>query len=113
MLHDLEARGKNWHKELPPVLWALRINVNRATRDTPFNLVYGADVVLLTKIYLESTRVTCFDSEHQSEARNLESILLEERCNMVLINVPKYQESIKNTTIRVWYRESLTSKIWF
>jgi hypothetical protein len=76
MLHDLEARGKNWHKELPSVLWALRINVNRATRDTPFNLVYGADAVLLTKIYLESTRVTCFDSEHQSEARNLESILL-------------------------------------
>jgi hypothetical protein len=57
MLHDLEARGRNWHKELPSVLWALRININRATKDTPFNLVYGADVVQPPEIYLESVRV--------------------------------------------------------
>jgi transposase InsO family protein len=52
MFHDLEARGRNWHKELPSVLWALRTNINRATKDTPFNLVYGADVVLPPEIYL-------------------------------------------------------------
>jgi hypothetical protein len=46
MFLDLEARGRNWHNELPSVLWALQSNVNRATRGTPFNLVYGADVVL-------------------------------------------------------------------
>jgi transposase InsO family protein len=34
MVHDLEARGINWHKELPLVLWALRTNINRVTRDT-------------------------------------------------------------------------------
>jgi transposase InsO family protein len=39
MFHDLEARCRNWHKELPAVLWTLRTNVNRATRDTSFNLV--------------------------------------------------------------------------
>jgi transposase InsO family protein len=33
MFWDLEARGRNWHKELPSVLWALRTNVNRATRE--------------------------------------------------------------------------------
>jgi hypothetical protein len=32
MFHDLEARGSNGHKELPSILWALRTNVNRATR---------------------------------------------------------------------------------
>jgi hypothetical protein len=36
---DLEARGRNWHKELSSVLWALWTNINRATRDTPFHLV--------------------------------------------------------------------------
>jgi hypothetical protein len=41
MFQDLEARGKNWHKELLSVLWVMRTNINRAIRDTPFNLVYG------------------------------------------------------------------------
>jgi hypothetical protein len=57
MFHDLEARVKNWHKEMPSLLWALRTNVNRATRSTPFHLVYGADVVLPSEIFLESARV--------------------------------------------------------
>jgi hypothetical protein len=68
MLHDLEARGRNWHKELPSVLWALCTYVNRATRDTPFNLVRGAEIVLRSEIYLDSG-------------------LLEERCNTTLANV--------------------------
>jgi hypothetical protein len=62
--------------------------VNRATRDTPFNLVYRADVVLSPEIYLESARVAHFDSE-------LDSILLEGRHNTTLINVRKYQESLR------------------
>jgi hypothetical protein len=95
IFHDLEARGKNWHKELSSVLWTLRTNVNRATRDTPFNLVHRADIVLPPKIYLQSARVGYFDSEHQVEARELDSILLEERCNTTLINVQKYQEFLK------------------
>jgi hypothetical protein len=81
MLHDLEARGRNWHKELPSVLWALRTNVNRATRDTPFNLIYGAEAVLPPKICLESARVAHFNAEDQAEARELDSDLLEERRN--------------------------------
>jgi hypothetical protein len=64
MFHDLEARGRNWHKELSSVLWALQTNVNRATRDIPFNLVYGTDVLLPPEIYLESARVAHFDLEH-------------------------------------------------
>jgi hypothetical protein len=102
MFHDLEVRGRNWYNELPSVLWALRTNVNRATRDTPFNLVYRADVVLPPEIYLQSARVAHFDSEHQAEARELDSILPEERRNTALINVQKYQESLKkyyNTSV--------------
>jgi hypothetical protein len=76
MFHDLEARGRNWHKELPSLLWALRTNINRATRDTPFNLVYGADAILPPEIYLESARVARFNTEDQVEARELDSNLL-------------------------------------
>jgi hypothetical protein len=83
MFHDLEARGRNWHKELPSVLWALQTNVNRATRDTPFNL---ADAILSPEIYLKLARVAHFDSEHQVEVRELDSISLEERRNTTHIN---------------------------
>jgi hypothetical protein len=97
--------GRNWHKELPSVLWALRFNVNIATRYTPFNLVYGADVVLPPEIYLESVRVAHFDSECQAEARELDSILVEERHNTTLINVQKYQESLKK-----YYNKSMVQQ---
>jgi hypothetical protein len=90
IFHDLKARGRNWHKELPLVLWALRTNVNRATRDTPINLVYGVDAVLPPKIFLQSVRVAHFNSEHLTEARELDSMLLEERRNTARINVRKY-----------------------
>jgi hypothetical protein len=95
MFHDLEARYRNWHKELPLVLWPIRTIVNRATRDTPFNLFYGADAELPPEIYLELATVAHFDSECHEEARELDSILLEERCNTTLIKVQKYEGSLK------------------
>jgi hypothetical protein len=76
MFHDLETRGINHHKELPLVLWALRINISRATKDTPFNLVYGANAVLPLEIYLGSARVAHFNAENQAEVGELESNLL-------------------------------------
>jgi hypothetical protein len=79
--------------------------VNRATRDMPFNLVYGADTVLPQEIYLESVRVEHFDSERQAKARELDSILLEERRSTALINVRKYQESLKK-----YYNKSVVQR---
>jgi hypothetical protein len=95
MLRDLEVKGKNWHKELPSVLWALQTNVNRATRDMPFSLVYGAEVVLPPKVYLKSARVTHFNLLDHAEARELDANLLEERRNTALPNVRKYQAALK------------------
>jgi hypothetical protein len=105
MFHNLKARGRNWHKELPSVLRALRTNINRAIRDTPFNLVYEVDVVLQPEIYLESTRVAHFNVEYQAEARKLDLNLLEERCNIALANVRKYQESLKR-----YYNKSVVQR---
>jgi hypothetical protein len=58
-------------------------------------LVYEADVVLPPEIYLESGRVVYFNTEDQAEARELDSNLLEEKCNRALANVQKYEESLK------------------
>jgi transposase InsO family protein len=93
MFHDLEAKGKNGNKELPSVLWALCTNINKATRDTPFNLVY---TVLTPEIYLKLAWVARFNEEDQIEARELDSNLLEEKRNTSLANVRKYKESLKH-----------------
>jgi hypothetical protein len=105
MFYDLEARGRNWHKELSSVLCVLRTNVNRAIRDTSFNLVYGAEAVPPPEIYLESVRVAHFNIEDQTEAIELDSNLLEERCNTTLANVRKYQTSLKR-----YYNKSMVPR---
>jgi hypothetical protein len=90
MFLDLQVKGKNWHKELPSVLWTLRTNVSRATRATPFSLVYGAKVVLPLEVCLELARVAHFYPEDQAEGRELDANLLEERRNTALSNVHRY-----------------------
>jgi hypothetical protein len=105
MFQDLEAKGKNWHKELPSILWALRTNVSRATRATLFSLVYGAEAVLPPEVYLESARVAHFNSEDQAEARELDANLLEERRNTTLSNVHKYQ-----TVMKKYYNKSVVQR---
>jgi hypothetical protein len=105
MFQDLKAKGKNWHKELPSVLWALRTNVSRATRATPFSLVYGAEVVLPPEVYLRSARVAHFNPEDQAEARELDVNLLEERCNTALSNVRKYKTALKK-----YYNKSVVQR---
>jgi hypothetical protein len=87
------------------VLWVIRTNVNRAIRDTPFNLVYGVEAVLPPEIYLESARVARFTAKDQAEGRELDSNLLEERHNTALGNVQKYQASLKR-----YYNKSVVSR---
>jgi hypothetical protein len=51
------------------------------------------EAVLPLEIYLESAMVAHFNTEDQTEARELDSNLLEERRNTALANVRKYQAS--------------------
>jgi hypothetical protein len=44
----LKKHGANWVSELPSVLWGNRTTPSRATGETPFFLVYGAEACLPT-----------------------------------------------------------------
>jgi hypothetical protein len=105
MFQDLKVKGKNWYKELQSVLWALWTNVSRATRATPFSLVYGAEAVLPSEVYLKSARVVHFNPEDQAEARELDINLLEGRRNTALSNVRKYQSVLKK-----YYNKSMVQR---
>ena len=92
---DLKAQGKNWLKELPTVLWATRTNPNRATRETPFYFVYGAEAVLPPEVALGAYRVAHFDENDQEEARGVDFMALEEGRVEAAERIKKYQETLR------------------
>jgi transposase InsO family protein len=57
----LKKHGKKWIDELPCALWSNRTSPSRATGETPFFMVYGAEVVLPPEITMGSLRVKTYD----------------------------------------------------
>ena len=74
----LQKRGRRWIEELPVVLWSLRTTPNRATRQTPFSLVYGAEAVIPTELIYGSPRVLAYDEVVQDQHWRDDTVLLEE-----------------------------------
>ena len=60
------------------VLWSIRTMPNRATGQTPFALVYGAEAVLPTELIYGSPRVLAYDELEQEQLRQDDATLLEE-----------------------------------
>jgi hypothetical protein len=47
ILYDENSKkGGKWIHELPHVVWGLRIQPSKTTRQTPFFLVYGSEDIL-------------------------------------------------------------------
>jgi hypothetical protein len=80
-------------------------HVSRATRATPFSLVYGEEAVLPPEVCLESARVAHFNPKDQAEARELDANLLKERRNTILSNVRRYQMALKK-----YYNKSVVQR---
>jgi hypothetical protein len=57
--NDLNKFGRRWMKELPSVVWSLRMTPRRATGFSPFFLVYGAEAVLPTDLEYGSPEDKC------------------------------------------------------
>jgi transposase InsO family protein len=52
--NDLEKHGARWIDQLPSMLWGNRTTPSRATGETPFFLVYGAEACLPPEITMRS-----------------------------------------------------------
>jgi transposase InsO family protein len=57
----LKKHSANWVSELPSVLWGNRTTPSRATGETSFFLVYGAEACLPPEIIMRSPRDQAFD----------------------------------------------------
>jgi hypothetical protein len=75
----LKKHGANWTNELLSVLWGNRNTPSRATGETPFFLVYGAEACLPPKILMGSPRVHSFDESMQEQQRREDVDFIDER----------------------------------
>jgi hypothetical protein len=83
----LKKHGKKWIDELPCALWGNRTSPSRATGETPFFMVYGAEVILPLEVTMGSLRVKTYDKATQDQLRHEDIDLIDER---------RWQAAIKN-----------------
>jgi hypothetical protein len=65
----LKKHGKKWIDELPCPLWGNRTSPSRATGDTPFFMVYGAEALLPPEVTMDSLRVKTYDEAVHDQLR--------------------------------------------
>ena len=97
-LEDLKGK---WVEYLPEVLWAYRTTRKSSTRETPFALAFGTEVVAPVKIGLESPRVEFTNVKHNEESLRLNLDLLEEKREQAL----KLTEDYQRKTTRYYDRK--------
>ncbi|XP_075478900.1 uncharacterized protein LOC142519755 [Primulina tabacum] len=74
----LHVKEKNWVEELPSFLWAYRTTPRASTQETPFNLMYGSEAVLLVEIGQSSARVESYPGDND-KSREMELIFWRRR----------------------------------
>jgi hypothetical protein len=83
----LKKHGAKWIDELPCALWANRTSSSKAMGETPFFLVYGAEVVIPPEVTMVSPRVQPYDEATQDQLW----------CDDVdLVNETRWQAALQN-----------------
>jgi ribonuclease HI/transposase InsO family protein len=93
--NDLNKFGKQWIKELPSVVWSLRMTPSRATGFSPFFLVYGAEAILPTNLEYGSPRTKAYDDRSNQTSREDSLDQLEEARDVALLHSARYQQSLR------------------
>jgi transposase InsO family protein len=96
----LNKSGRKWLHELPVVVWSLRTTPSRATRFTPFFLVYGAEAILPTDLEYGSPRVRGYDEGANQRAREDSLDQLDEARTVALMHSARYQQALRRYQAR-------------
>jgi transposase InsO family protein len=92
---ELEDYGSKWIEELLKVVWALRTQVSRATRYSPFFLVYGLEAVLPADLIWTSPRIEQYDEGEAKHTRRLELDNTEEFRVNATLHLARYLQSLR------------------
>ena len=79
------------------MLWSIRTTATKPTGETPFFLVYGAEVVLPHEVRHCSAWVLVFDETQQDARRGMDLVLGEERRREATLRAARYQQALR------WY----------
>ena len=82
-------------EELPKVIWGLRTQQNRATRCSPFYLVYGSEAILPSDLIWRSSRVEQYEEGEAADTRRLELDTLEEQRLAALVQSAQYLQGCR------------------
>jgi hypothetical protein len=91
----LKKHGANWVSELSSVLWGNRTTPSRATGETPFFLVYGAEACLPSEIIMGSPRVQAFEESMQGQLRREDMDFVDERRWRAAIRNARYNQALR------------------
>eukprot|EP00253_Pinus_taeda_P028317 PITA_28317 len=96
----VDQNQKNWHKTLVNALWADRITKKASIGTSPFNLVYGKEVVLPTHLMIPSLSLVQHIDEVSTSSlqlRRMEIIKLEEQREQAKKTHAHHQALIKSS----------------
>jgi transposase InsO family protein len=96
----LNKSGQKWLQELSAVVWSLRTTPSRATRFTPFFLVYGAEAILPTNLEYGSPRVRGYDEGTNQRAREDSLDQPDEARIVALMHSATYQQALRRYQAR-------------
>jgi hypothetical protein len=91
----LKKHGANWVNELPSVLWGNQTTPSRATGETPFFLVYGAEACLPPEIIMGSPRFQAFDESMQEQLQRENVDFIDERRWQAAIRNARYNQALR------------------
>ena len=87
------AKGA-WPEELPNVLWEYRTTTQTPTWETPFNLTYGTEAVILVEVGLTSLRREFFDEQDNNDQLKHNLDLVDEVRDQPVQRMAKYKQKI-------------------
>ena len=87
------AKGA-WPEELPSVLWACRTTARTPIGETPFNLTYSTEAVILVEVGLTNLRREFFDEQGKDDQLKLNFDCLDEVRDQASQRMTKYQQKM-------------------
>jgi hypothetical protein len=94
----IEESSRRWHEVLSEALWAHRVFKHGATKVTPFELVFGQEVMLLVEVNMQVCRVEAQDALSAEQYHELMMDMIDEVVNGRLIVVREIEGEAANST---------------
>ena len=92
----LEGAKGAWAEELPSVLWAYRTTVKTPTREAPFRLTYGTEVVIPIEVGVTSMKREFFEVEGNEEEIKINLDCLDKVRVEASHRIERYQHRMTN-----------------